>query len=61
MSSPPEHPDPEAIARFMSGEGAVKEDNRRIMIHLLRGCPACRAKVLAHLGPNLEPAMEEEA
>jgi hypothetical protein len=56
MSSP-EHPKAKAIARFTTGRGASPQDNRRIVIHLLRGCPECCRKVRELLGPDLKKAM----
>jgi hypothetical protein len=62
MSSPPEHPKAKAVARFTTGRGASPQENRRIVIHLLRGCPECQRRVLEHLGPDLaKVAVEIEA
>jgi hypothetical protein len=59
MSNPLEHPDAEAIACFTKGHGAGQEENRRIVIHLLRGCPECRRKILSQFGPDLAQALTE--
>jgi len=36
----PEHPDPDLVERFMRSELAG-DDRRRIVRHLLTGCPRC--------------------
>ncbi len=38
---PPVHPDPQLIERFALGEAGL-EENRLVVLHLLRGCPGCQ-------------------
>lgn len=40
---------PEDLARFVAGT-ATREENRRIVAHLLRGCAGCARQMEAFLG-----------
>lgn len=54
-----EHPSADAITRFTTGRETIAPENRRIVRHLLRGCPECRALVLETLRPEIDPAAYE--
>lgn len=47
---------PDSLARFLAG-GASREENRRVVAHLLKGCPLCAQRVEELL---VEPEPDEE-
>lgn len=51
------HPLEETLKRFASGS-ASRQENRTVVGHLLRQCPACAAKILATM-PPLEGFLED--
>jgi tetratricopeptide (TPR) repeat protein len=57
---PSDHPSPERLGRFALGDLAAA-DADAIVVHLMRGCPRCRAEVEAHLRLALTPAAHPPA
>lgn len=47
-----EHPTDEQLERFAQ-VSASRAENRLIVIHLLRGCPACAANIRNAIDPEL--------
>lgn len=47
-----EHPTGEQLERFAQIR-ASRAENRQIVIHLLRGCPACAAKIRNAIHPDV--------
>jgi len=56
VMSQSEHPEPDVLQRFMSGE-ASRAEVRAIVRHLLAGCPECVAvtRLLGLAGLGIEP------
>jgi hypothetical protein len=46
-----EHPSEETLKRFAAGTGS-REENRAVVAHLLKGCPACARILRALMEPN---------
>ena len=46
-----DHPSEETLKRFATGTG-TREENRAVVIHLLKGCPACARTLRALMEPN---------
>jgi hypothetical protein len=56
-----EHPISESsLSRFASGT-ATREEGKKILAHLLRGCSACSGELQTLLGPAKQAAVYQDA
>ncbi|HEY0554830.1 MAG TPA: hypothetical protein VGG20_11230 [Thermoanaerobaculia bacterium] len=46
-----DHPSEDTLKRFAAGT-ASREENRAVVVHLLKGCPACARILRALMEPN---------
>lgn len=56
-----EHPDPATIVRMGEGREETPQDVRKIVRHLLRGCPECRKLLLRAIQPEVDPSAQVNA
>jgi hypothetical protein len=58
-----DHPSEETLKRFVTGK-ALREENRAVVAHLLKGCAPCAAKLKSLMepesvaGPSYDPSLE---
>lgn len=51
---------PEAILRRFAEDTASREENRRVVRHLLTRCPACAASIRSFLRPSVTEESYDE-